>query len=119
MIDFGEEPSGLLYLSMEYLHGRTLEYDLRSGPLSQARAVAVIHRDVKPANIMLIPANDGDGLPFEFVKVCDFGMATTPANTGNGEDICGTPEYMAQKCSRPVWPRCSGRRCLPPRRRPA
>ncbi len=111
VIDFGEEPNGLLYLSMEYLHGRSLEYELRGGALPQSRAVAVmiqicaglwhaharsvIHRDIKPANILLVPSLDDEGLTFDLVKVCDFGIATAPANTGNGEDICGTPEYMA------------------------
>ncbi len=92
VIDFGEEPDGLLYIAMEYLDGRSLHRVLRDDrPLSAARmadllmqtlaalAVAhdmgVVHRDLKPENIIVLSGKDDDGRPKDIVKVCDFGIA--------------------------------------------
>jgi len=112
--DFGEEPDGLVYIVMEYLAGANLQAVLdeerRIEPrraiaimaqvcsaLSAAHERGIIHRDVKPDNIMLVPSRDDEGRPFEMVKVCDFGIAaleTAPAST-SGQWTAGTPEYMA------------------------
>src|SRR5262249_32142044 len=61
-------------------------------------ALGVIHRDLKPGNIMLLPQTDGT----ELVKVLDFGIAANTAATGlHGERLTkpnwtmGTPEDMA------------------------
>ncbi len=104
--DFGEHQSAP-YLVMELLDGRSLREAIDGPPLSLAEKVAilgetargllhahqngVIHRDVKPANIMLLA--DGS------VKVLDFGIArmanpdlTRHTITGM---MVGTPEYMA------------------------
>jgi serine/threonine-protein kinase len=92
VIDFGEEPDGLLYIAMEFLEGRDLLAVLRAEyPLGTARIVSivsqtlaalavahemgVIHRDLKPENIMLLSTKDDEGSPTELVKVCDFGVA--------------------------------------------
>jgi serine/threonine protein kinase len=92
VIDFGEEPDGLLYIAMEFLDGQDLLNVLREeypftterivSILSQALAALavahemwVIHRDLKPENIMLLPSKDDEGNPSEIVKVCDFGVA--------------------------------------------
>jgi serine/threonine protein kinase len=92
VIDFGEEPDGLLYIAMEFLDGRDLLTALREeypftterivSILSQALAalaiaheMGVIHRDLKPENIMLLPSKDDEGRTVEIVKVCDFGVA--------------------------------------------
>jgi serine/threonine-protein kinase len=92
VIDFGEEPDGLLYIAMEFLDGRDLLNVLREeypftterivSILSQALAalavaheMGVIHRDLKPENIMLLPSKDDEGKTVEIVKVCDFGVA--------------------------------------------
>jgi serine/threonine protein kinase len=92
VIDFGEEPDGMLYIAMEYLEGRDLLRVLREEyPLTTPRIVAIIsqtlaalaaahdmgvvHRDLKPENIMLLAAKDDEGNPTELVKVCDFGVA--------------------------------------------
>ena len=92
VIDFGEEPDGLLYIAMEYLDGRSLHRVLREDrPLPAARtadvlmqtlaalAVAhdmgVVHRDLKPENIMVLQGTDDDGRPRDIIKVCDFGIA--------------------------------------------
>ena len=48
----------------------------------------IVHRDIKPDNIMLVPSRDDEGRPFELVKVCDFGIAqhrAAPPSRGDGE----------------------------------
>jgi serine/threonine-protein kinase len=92
VIDFGEEPDGLLYIAMEYLDGRSLHRVLREDrPLPPARAVdilmqtlaalavahdmGVVHRDLKPENIVVLQGHDDDGRPKDLIKVCDFGIA--------------------------------------------
>jgi len=92
VLDFGQEPDGVLYMAMEYLEGRTLaDVIAEEWPLSPERvslilaqvlaalAVAhemgIVHRDLKPENIMLVKQKDDDGVEQELVKVCDFGVA--------------------------------------------
>jgi serine/threonine protein kinase len=102
--DSGED-GGVPFLVMERLPGRTLRDELADGPLTapRARAVAldilaalgaahdagVLHRDIKPGNVML--AEDGH------VKVTDFGIAQLledPERTLTG-DLLATPAYLA------------------------
>jgi eukaryotic-like serine/threonine-protein kinase len=104
ILDFGED-DGMPFLAMEYVDGRSLDAILKtSGPLDPARSVAVItqvlsalgfahqngivHRDVKPSNIMVLYTGE--------VKVADFGIARIDASefTIVG-DLLGTPAYMA------------------------
>ncbi len=118
VLDFGEEPDGLLYIAMEYLDGRDLEQVIQKespidcrriamianqmlSAIAVAHDVGIIHRDLKPENVMLIRGVDEEGAPREMVKVCDFGIAklvdrTTegPARTTSGL-VVGTPEYMS------------------------
>ncbi|MGD8992040.1 MAG: serine/threonine protein kinase [Desulfobacterales bacterium] len=110
--DFGQTPDGTLYYAMEHLNGVTLEDLVRiSGPqpaarilgmlhqvcgsLREAHSQGLIHRDVKPANIML---SERGGL-YDVVKVLDFGLVKDiqqekPHLTG-GNTIVGTPFYLA------------------------
>ncbi|MCC6998172.1 MAG: protein kinase [Deltaproteobacteria bacterium] len=117
VIDFGES-AGLYYLVMEYVRGRTLAevihqefplpdrrvVDLMSQILAgveEAHSMGVVHRDLKPDNILIERLRTGGDL----VKVCDFGIAKlreeaapvemVPAGGEGGNLVCGTPEYMS------------------------
>ena len=112
--DFGETSDGLIYLAMEYVDGESLSALLqREHVLPPKRAaeivrqvaealtvahelpVPVIHRDLKPDNIMLARNRDGS----DCVKVVDFGIAKAIAGetqklTTPGLAV-GTPKYMS------------------------
>ncbi len=101
-----ESEGGLVFIVMKYVSGQSLEDLLAKGPLPIARvrhvlreaALAlghahrrrIVHRDVKPANIML----DDDGR----VILTDFGISKAVQDTGQltgSGTIIGTPHYMA------------------------
>jgi len=107
---FGRGDDGTPYLAMEYIAGRTLGTIVGDqGPLPEAEVCeileqlcdalvdahkqGVVHRDLKPDNVMISTAQAGR------VKILDFGIAkltrtAAPRITQNGE-ILGTPQYMA------------------------
>ena len=110
--DYGQEPDGLVYIVMEYLSGYTLGSVVAARrKLTAARAVDImiqvcaalsaaherniVHRDVKPDNIVLVPVQDDEGRPVETVKVCDFGIAALATTANDGGVAAGTPQYMA------------------------
>lgn len=108
--DFGQEPDGLLYIAMEFLEGQSLRSLLeRDGRLGVERAVklmlqvcagllhvharALVHRDIKPDNLLVVAGMDDDGEAIEQVKVCDFGIAV--GGSQENAKLAGTPDYMS------------------------
>jgi serine/threonine-protein kinase len=111
--DFGRTRDGTFYYAMEYLDGLSLaELVERDGPLPPGRAAHVlkhvcealreahgqglVHRDIKPQNIMLCQRG-GD---YDVVKVLDFGLAKDLYSTETRDitryaRVLGTPLYMA------------------------
>lgn len=113
--DYGRTDDGTFYYVMEFLDGVDLSVAVRlGGPMPLGRAVRVlcqlaqalaeahkkglIHRDVKPANVILIQGHVSD-----LVKVVDFGLVkeiaraggdASPSQTQQGQ-ITGTPQYMS------------------------
>ena len=102
VIDYGQEPDGLLYIVMELLDGKSLQHELDTmGRLPEARIIdlvaqacaglahahdaGVIHRDIKPENIVLLRRRDDDGRETDLVKVCDFGIAHWQQPTSSRE----------------------------------
>lgn len=121
LLDFGQD-GPVFYLVMELLEGVDLaDVSMDEGALDPLRAVmimaqvaaalgaahdkGIVHRDMKPSNIMLVAAKDDDGREVEVVKVLDFGIAKLMQSelagpTGGAMltldgDVCGTPEYMS------------------------
>ena len=109
--DSGQTEDGVCFLVSEFIHGETLETRLRRGAyvpveatklameladaLDYAHDNDVIHRDVKPSNIIL----DQDGHP----HLTDFGLAkrsTVRSNPTTDGQIMGTPAYMSPEQAR-------------------
>jgi serine/threonine protein kinase len=102
-----DEPSGMSFIAMEYVEGNNLKEVLAQGrPLSFEQAgdivaqvaegldfahtKGIVHRDVKPANIILLDGNRA--------KITDFGIAKITSGVANlttTGQFLGTPNYMA------------------------
>jgi serine/threonine-protein kinase len=103
LFDMGEEPEIGVYLVFEHAEGITLKSRLTRGPLAPkaaaqlatelgdalttAHRAGVLHRDVKPENIILTKTG---------AKIADFGIARVPESTlTKGGGLLGTPAYSA------------------------
>jgi serine/threonine-protein kinase len=98
------EAEGIFYIAMEYIAGKTLAQLLSEtrtvsaeqivnvgtqicAGLDYAHIKKVVHRDIKPPNIMIAP----DGT----VKIMDFGIAKAGASLTHTGEVLGTPNYMS------------------------
>lgn len=112
--DLGQH-EGELFLTMELVAGRALSGLIEEGPIALdevlriARAIAagiaaahaagVLHRDLKPDNVLLGTSGR--------IAITDFGIARIAANTGSIDHFVGTPSYMAPEqvdASSPLGP---------------
>lgn len=114
IIDFGKEGNDILFIAMEFVPGQPLSSIMRdASPLPTARVVEImaqtmeglaeahsqhlIHRDLKPDNLMIEKTREGG----DFVKILDFGISQSKA--GGAEvgpltqagALVGTPQYMS------------------------
>lgn len=120
--DFGRNKDGIFYYAMEYINGahlgQLIEY---AGPLAPGRCIfilnqlcralqeahhaGVVHRDIKPQNIMV--CNRG-GEP-DFVKLFDYGLVKafapgiTDSPPSQTQVVVGTPRFMAPERLNSPW----------------
>jgi len=121
IFDYGTDEVGgqrIYFIAMELVEGRTLSRAMKHEPFTALRAVnvalevcrslreahkaGVVHRDLKPGNIMLVAHGD-DEPDRDFVKVLDFGLAKPFFDAGGASDpdltragtFLGSPRYVA------------------------
>lgn len=123
--DFGNASDGTAYLVMEYLRGQSLGHRVRelsargerlavvtslqfgfqvADVLAVAHAQGIVHRDIKPDNLMLVADAVAPG--GERVKLLDFGIAKLTNERDKGgvktatQTVMGTPSYMSpEQCA--------------------
>ncbi|MGE3809637.1 MAG: serine/threonine-protein kinase, partial [Gemmataceae bacterium] len=111
-----DEKNELYYISMEYVEGRDLLRIVQeSGPLSMAAACdymrqaalglqhafesGMVHRDIKPPNLLVTTPNPSASENRGIVKILDMGLVLVPEEGGSHLTqqgmVVGTPDYMA------------------------
>jgi eukaryotic-like serine/threonine-protein kinase len=127
ILDYGiDGDDRLAYIAMELVEGHTLESLLAAGPLDERRALTImaqilaalaaahdkniLHRDMKPSNVLLVQKRDDDGVMTDFAKVCDFGLAKVVKADAPGHSLMakltnvgaflGTPAYASPEQAR-------------------
>jgi len=112
VFDYGRTRRGDFYYAMEFVNGITWERLVHQygaqpssrvrhlllqacGSLSEAHGLGLVHRDIKPGNLMV----GVSGGIFDFVKVLDFGLVRVTRGVEAGRSgpgvLLGTPRYMA------------------------
>ncbi len=118
LLDYGQHDNGALFLITEYIKGKQLtELVQQNAPLSSGTIISigaqvcevlsaahrqgVIHRDLKPDNLMLIPGARGQYavkvLDFGIAKIADDNVESPMTETGS---VFGTPEFMSPEQAR-------------------
>tara|TARA_R110002073_G_scaffold74100_10_gene181362 strand:- start:8414 stop:9877 length:1464 start_codon:yes stop_codon:yes gene_type:complete len=119
VLDFGEDPIFGGYMVMELADGQSLKsFISKRAKLSIKKACDIVaqlaealsymhqnelvHCDLKPENIVLIP-NETAGRRGHLVKILDFGLAQSLGGT-NRDGVFGTPKYIAPEVARQEAP---------------
>jgi serine/threonine protein kinase len=117
VFDLGRTADGLCFVVSKFIAGCNLAEKIGEARPSWVEAVeltatiaealhhahkhGLVHRDVKPSNILLDPA----GKPF----LADFGLALKEEDVGTGPAVCGTPAYMSPEQANGEGHRVDGR----------